>query len=72
MLGKIKGKTRKGRQRLGWIESISGAANINLKGRQKAVMDKRICRAEVHEVTEGWIRINDCTAATSQPDYFCK
>lgn len=71
MLGKIKGKTRKGRQRLRWIQSISGAMNINLKGRQKAVIDKRICRAEVHEVTESWIG-NDCTTATSQPDYLCK
>ena len=40
MLGKIKGRRRRGRQRMGWLDGINDLMNMSLGELQGLVMDK--------------------------------
>ena len=40
MLGKIKGKRRKGQQRMRWVDSITNSINMNLSKLQEKVKNK--------------------------------
>ena len=52
MLGKMKGKRRRGWQRMGWLVGITDSLDMNLKKLQKTVADKGAWCAAVHGVTE--------------------
>ena len=52
MLGKIKGKRRKGHQRMGWLDSITGSTDMNLSKLWETVEDRGAWRAAVHGVSE--------------------
>ena len=54
MLGKIEGRTRRGRQRMRWLDSITDAMNMNLGKLQEMVRDREAWSAAVHGVTKGW------------------
>ena len=41
MLGKIKGRKRRGRQRMTWLDSITNAMNMNLGKLWEMVRDRR-------------------------------
>ena len=59
MLGKYKGKRRRGRQRMRWLDSVIEATNMNLTQLLEAVEDRRAWRALVHGVTKSRTRLND-------------
>ena len=40
LLGKIKGRRRRGRQRMQWLEGISDSMDMGLSGLQELVMDR--------------------------------
>ena len=40
MLGKIEGRRRRGRQRMGWSDAITGSANMNLSKFMEMVKDR--------------------------------
>ena len=40
MLGKIKGRGRRGRQRIRWLDGINNAMNMNLGKHQEMVRDR--------------------------------
>ena len=54
MLGKIKGRRRKGHQRIRWVDSVTDAVNINLGKLQEKVRDREAWCAAVHGIAKSW------------------
>ena len=52
MRGEIKGRRRRGRQRLRWLDSITDAMNMNLGKLWEMVRDREAWRAAVHGVAK--------------------
>ena len=59
MQGKIKGRRRRGCQRMRWLDSILDAMNMNLKKLQETVRDGEAWRAAVHAVAKSRTWLGD-------------
>ena len=61
MLGKIEDRTRRGRQRMRWLDGIADSMDMNLGKFQELVVDRVAWHSAVHGVTKSWTWLSDWT-----------
>ena len=67
MLGGIRGRRRRGWQRMRWLDGITYLMHVSLNELRELVIDREAWHALIHGVTKSWTQLSDWTELILSP-----